>query len=123
MSNNPVCEFVPSYLALTNIKTGIADYYKIEEIIYSYLKQKRIQFSFDSDFCAFRCVQIYDIDDKRIDGVTIYWDDETKQHVVEVRRLRGDTTFHCSLTIGFHNIYNELEELFKKLDRESQTQT
>lgn len=112
MSNNPVCDVVPSYMSMTNIKTGIQDYYEIERIINNYLNESSIQFFYDDDFCLYTCTQIYDRGDERIDSISIFWDDETNQHVVEVRRIRGDTLFHCSLSSKIHKIYNELEELF-----------
>ena len=124
MSNNPICEFAPGYLALTNIKTGVADYYKIEETIHTYLMEAGIQFVFDPELCSFTCTQLYDYGtEERIDGVTIFWDDKTQGHVVEVRRLKGDAMFHCTLSNGFRKIYNELQNIFKPQNQQPQTQT
>jgi hypothetical protein len=123
MSNNPMCEIIPGYLALTNIKTGDADYYKIEDTITTYLTEAGIQFDYDSDLCSFICKQLYDYDEERIDSVTIFWDDKTQGHVVEVRRLKGDAMFHCTLSNGFRKIYNELQNIFQEQNQEPQPQT
>lgn len=112
MSNNPACDVVPGYMALTNIKTGIQDYYEVENSIKAYLNERNIQFFHDDDFCLFTCTQIYDQGDERIDSISIFWDDETKEHVVEVRKIRGDTLFHCNLSASIHKIFNDLSELF-----------
>ncbi len=114
MSNNPVCEFVPGYVALTNFKTGIRDYYEVDRIINNYLNGKSIQTIHDADWCLFTCTQIYDGGDERMDSISIFWDKDTEEHVVEVRRIKGDTLFHCSLSSNFHKIYDELSELFSQ---------
>ena len=124
MSNNPICEIIPGYLALTNIKTGVADYYKIEETITTYLTEAGIQFDYENELCSYICKQLYDDgSEERIDSVTIFWDDETQGHVVEVRRLKGDAVFHCTLSNGFSKIYNELQSVFQQQNQEPQTQT
>jgi hypothetical protein len=118
MSNNPTCEIVPSYLALTNIQTNNKDYYDVEKIIQDYLKVRpNIFVTYDTDFHSWQCRQKYDDDyydhvDERVDKISKYWDDKTEEHIVEVRRLKGDTLFHCSKTSGFHPIYTELWDIF-----------
>jgi hypothetical protein len=120
MSNNPNCESAPGYLAFTNIKTSIANYNQLEEIIYRYLTDAGIQFDYDSELCSFTCKQLYDYGtEERIDSVTIFWDHTTQGHVVEVRRLKGDAMFHCTLTNGYRKIYDELKNIFNQ----PQTQT
>jgi hypothetical protein len=120
MSNNPTCEIVPSYLALTNIKTSNKDYYEVKKIIQDYLKVRpNIVVTYDTDFDSWQCHQKYDDEyydhgDERVDGISIYWDNTSEQHIVEVRRLKGDTMFHCSKTVGFHPVYTELLDLFTK---------
>jgi hypothetical protein len=114
MSNNPTCEFVPSFVALTNFKTGIRDYYEVERIVNNYLNGTSIQYIHDADYCLFTCTQIYDAGEERIDSISIFWDVETEEHVLEVRRLKGDNLFHCSLSSNFHKIYDELSELFSQ---------
>lgn len=118
MSNNPLCELVPFYLALTFISTGISDYYKIEQVINSYILETNISATYDAESCSFTCTQLYDGDNERIDVITIFWNETTAEHIVEVRRLRGDTLFHCSLSRNIHRIYNELEELFKRQNQQ-----
>ena len=115
MSNNPVCEFVSEYISFTNFNTGSSDFYFIQDTIRNYLNQMRINYTYDDSFCSFECVQTYDIGDIRIDSITIYWDEKTEEHVIETRRLKGDTFFHCSRTLSFINIYNELKLLFSEV--------
>lgn len=114
MSNNPSCEFVPSYIALTHFNSVIQDYYEVERIITNYLNTKNIQYIYDAEWCIFTCTQIYDVCDERIDNISIYWDDNSKQHIVEVRRIKGDTLFHCSLSDNFHKIFEALNDLFSQ---------
>jgi hypothetical protein len=114
MSNNPTCEFVPGYVALTNFKTGIRDYYEVERKIQDYLNGTSIQYIHDADWCLFTCTQIYDGGDERMDSISIFWDEKTEQHVVEVRRIKGDTLFHCSQSGKIHKIYDELFDLFSE---------
>jgi hypothetical protein len=114
MSNHPTCEYVPGYLALTNIKTGLRDYYEVEKKIKDYLNGTSIQYIHDDNLCAFTCTQIYDDQDERIDNITIFWDNETEQHIVEVRKLKGDTMFHCALSGRFYKIYPNLELIFAR---------
>lgn len=112
MSTNPNCECVPGYVALTNFKTGIQDYYEVDRKIQDYLNGIGIQYTPDPDWCSFTCTQMCDDEDERIDSVTIFWEPKTEQHVVEVRRLKGDTWFHCSQSGKIHVIYKELLDLF-----------
>lgn len=112
MSNNPECECVPGYVALTNFKTGIQDYYEVERKIQDYLNNTSIQYIHDPEWCLFTCTQIYDSGDERIDSISIFWDPKTGQHVVEVRRIKGDNLFYCSRSGNFHKIYDELLDLF-----------
>lgn len=112
MSNNPNCECVPGYVALTHFKTGIQDYYEVERKIQDYLNNTSIQFIHDDDWCLFTCTQIYDGGDERMDSISIFWDEKTEQHVVEVRRIKGDTLFHCCQSGKIHKIYDELLDLF-----------
>jgi hypothetical protein len=114
MSNNPTCEFVPGYVALTHFKTGIRDYYEVERKIGEYLHNTNIQYIHDADYCLFTCTQIYDGGDERMDSISIFWDSESQEHVIEVRRIKGDTLFHCSLSNSIHKIYNELHDLFSQ---------
>ena len=115
MSNNHLCEFVPDYISLTNFKTGMKDFYEVEEKIKNYLIKMCINYTYDNSICSFNCVQTYDNGDERIDSITIYWDEKTEEHVIETRRLKGDIFFHCSQTLSFINIYNELKLLFSEV--------
>lgn len=112
MSNNLLCEDSPLYMAITHFKTGIKDFYEVERKIQDYLNVNNISFIYDEEWCLFRCTQIYDGCEERIDNISIFWDPETKQHDVEVRRIKGENIFHCSLSGKFHKIYNELGHIF-----------
>ena len=112
MSNNNYCEIVPGYVSPTNFKTGIRDYYEVEKMVIEYLKQTTIQYIHDQEWCLFTCTQTYDNGDERLDSISIFWDEETEEHVVEVRRIKGDTLFHCALSGKIHKIYNELHDVF-----------
>ena len=114
MSNNPICEFVPSYISRTNFKTGIKDFYVIEEKIKSYLNNVGINYKYTDSFCSFECIQTYDDGDERIDTITIFWDEKSEEHVVETRRLKGDTFFHCTKTLDFVSFFKNLINYFQK---------
>lgn len=112
MSNNPVCETIPNNISATYFKTGIKNFFVVEEKIKSYLSNVGINYTYDESFCSFKCIQTYDDGDERIDCITIFWNNITEEHVVESRRLKGDTFFHCTKNLGYHNIFKELVKLF-----------
>lgn len=126
MSNHPTCEYVSNYLAPTNIQTKNKDYYEVERIINNYLRVRpSIHHTYDDNFNSWVCTQIYDGDEdygnERMDCISIFLDNKTREHVVEVRRLKGNCLNECLRTVGFHPIYNNLIDLFAESEHHTHT--
>lgn len=111
---NSPCDSVPSYLALTHFYANNQDFYSIVTTINDYLRERpSIAATFDASSNSFECVQVYDNGDERVDSINIYWDEDRSDHVIEVRRLRGDTLFHCSTTSSIYKIFIDLESVYE----------
>lgn len=113
MSNYHHCEPCPFYMALSHVRTRETDYYVVYHRISACLLHYRVPYEYDATTCSFECTQMYDDGQERVDCITIFWDDVTKEHVVEVRRLKGDTLIHCEYSNKhIRRIFDDMIVLF-----------